>query len=214
MNDRLYDYLLSASLRESDVARRLREETAGLERAVMQIAPDQGQLMALLVRILGARRAIEVGTFTGYSALCVAEALPADGLLVACDRSAEWTSVGERYWEEAGVREKIDLRLGKAMGTLDAMLAAGEADRFDFAFIDADKPSYDGYYERCLALVRAGGLVAIDNVLWEGQLAQDAAGDDADTAAIRALNAKVAVDERVEVAMLSISDGLTLALKK
>ena len=157
LDDRLYDYLLSASLRESEVARRLREETAGMERAVMQVAPDQGQLMALLVRLLGARRALEIGTFTGYSALCVAEALPPEGRLVACDRSAEWTSVGERYWEKAGVREKIDLRLGKAIETLDGLLAEGEAGRFDFAFIDADKPSYEGYYERCLALVRPGG---------------------------------------------------------
>lgn len=213
LDDRLYDYLLSVSLRESAVARRLREETAGMEHAVMQIAPDQGQFMALLVRLLGARRALEIGTFTGYSALCVAEALPQNGQLVACDRNAEWTAIAQRYWAEAGVADKITLRLGKAIQTLDALLAEGEAGRFDFAFIDADKPNYDGYYERCLALVRPGGLVAIDNVLWEGKV-KDAETADADTQAIRALNAKLAADARVVVSMLSIADGLTLALKK
>lgn len=213
LDDRLYDYLLSVSLRESAVARRLREETAAMEHAVMQIAPDQGQLMALLVRLLGARRALEIGTFTGYSALCVAESLPPSGRLVACDRSAKWTAIAQRYWAEAGVAEKITLRLGKAIETLDALLAEGEAGRFDFAFIDADKPNYDGYYERCLALVRPGGLVAIDNVLWEGKV-KDAGTTDADTKAIRALNEKVAADARVEVSMLSIADGLTLALKR
>ena len=213
LDDRLYDYLLSVSLRESAVARRLREETAGMEHAVMQIAPDQGQFMALLVRLLGARRALEIGTFTGYSALCVAEALPQNGRLVACDRNAEWTAIAQRYWAEAGVADKITLRLGKAIQTLDALLAEGEAGRFDFAFIDADKPNYDGYYERCLALVRPGGLVAIDNVLWEGKV-KDAETADADTQAIRALNAKLAADARVEVSMLSIADGLTLALKQ
>ena len=213
LDDRLYDYLLSASLRESEVAQRLREETAGMEHGVMQIAPDQGQFMALLVRLLGARRALEIGTFTGYSALCVAEALPQDGRLVACDQSAKWTTIAQRYWAEAGVAEKITLRLGKAVETLDALLAEGEAERFDFAFIDADKPNYDGYYERCLTLVRPGGLVAIDNVLWEGKV-KDAGETDADTAAIRALNAKLAADARVEVSMLSIADGLTLALKR
>ena len=213
LDDRLYDYLLSVSLRESAVARRLREETTGMEHAVMQIAPDQGQFMALLVRLLGARRALEIGTFTGYSALCVAEALPQNGQLVACDRNAEWTAIAQRYWAEAGVADKITLRLGKAIQTLDALLAEGEAGRFDFAFIDADKPNYDGYYERCLALVRPGGLVAIDNVLWEGKV-KDAETADADTQAIRALNAKLAADARVEVSMLSIADGLTLALKK
>ena len=213
LDDRLYDYLLSVSLRESAVARRLREETAGMEHAVMQIAPDQGQFMALLVRLLGARRALEIGTFTGYSALCVAEALPQNGRLVACDRNAEWTAIAQRYWAEAGVADKITLRLGKAIQTLDALLAEGEAGRFDLAFIDADKPNYDGYYERCLALVRPGGLVAIDNVLWEGKV-KDAETADADTQAIRALNAKLAADARVEMSMLSIADGLTLALKK
>lgn len=213
LDDRLYDYLLSVSLRESAVARRLREETAAMEQAVMQIAPDQGQFMALLVRLLGARRALEIGTFTGYSALCVAEALPPSGRLVACDRNAKWTAIAQRYWAEAGVADKITLRLGKAIQTLDALLAEGEAERFDFAFIDADKPNYDGYYERCLALVRPGGLVAVDNVLWEGKV-KDAETTDADTQAIRALNAKLAADARVEVSMLSIADGLTLALKR
>ena len=213
LDDGLYDYLLSVSLRESEVARRLREETAGMKHAVMQIAPDQGQFMALLVRLLGARRALEIGTFTGYSALCVAEALPQNGRLVACDRNTEWTAIAQRYWAAAGVADKITLRLGKAIQTLDALLAEGEAGRFDFAFIDADKPNYDGYYERCLALVRPRGLVAIDNVLWEGKV-KDAGTADTDTQAIRALNAKLAADARVEMSMLSIADGLTLALKK
>jgi predicted O-methyltransferase YrrM len=211
--DDLCRYLLATGVRESEHARRLREETSRLPRAVMQIGPDQGAFMQLLVRLAGVRLALEVGTFTGYSALMVAEALPADGRLVACDISAEWTDIGRRYWAEAGVAPRIDLRLGPALGTLDALLAEGQAGRFDFAFIDADKANYDGYYERALRLLRPGGLVAIDNTLWKGAVI-DSACDDADTVAIRALNRKVHEDARVDMVLLAIGDGLTLARKR
>lgn len=213
VNDRLYDYLTTHSLRESDVLKRLRAETARLPMARMQIAPEQGQFMALLVRLLGARKTLEVGVFTGYSSLCVAQALPRDGKHVACDVSEEWTSIGRRYWQEAGVAEKIDLRLAPALTTLDALLAEGEAERFDFAFIDADKLSYDAYYERALRLVRPGGLIAIDNVLWGGSVA-DPSDQDEDTRAIRALNDKIHRDDRVEMSLLPLGDGLTLAMKR
>jgi caffeoyl-CoA O-methyltransferase len=179
----------------------------------MQISPEQGQLMALLVQAIGARRAIEIGTFTGYSALWVALALPADGKLVCCDVSAEWTVIGKPYWEEAGVAPKIDLRIAPALHTLDGLLAAGQAGTYDFAFIDADKTGYDGYYERCLRLLRRGGLIAIDNVLWGGDVA-DSLKRSADTLALRALNDKLHRDERATLSMLPIGDGLTLALKR
>lgn len=205
----LYDYLLAVSLREPAVLARLREETSLLPVANMQISPDQGQFMRMLIHITGARRIIEIGTFTGYSAISMALGLPSDGRLLACDVSTEWTDIARRYFAEAGVAKRIELRIAPAMSTLDALLAAGEAGRFDFAFIDADKPSYDGYVERALRLVRPGGLIAIDNVLWSGRVA-DPAVDDGSTLAIRALNAKLATDERVEVAMVPIGDGLTL----
>ena len=214
LTDALHDYLLREGLRESAAAAALRAETRAATRwHVMQISPEQGAFMAQIVRLIGARRAIEVGTFTGYSALVVAEALPADGSVVACDTSAEWTAIGRPFWERAGVADKIDLRLRPALDTLDALLAAGEAGRFDFAFIDADKPNYDAYYERCLRLLRPGGVVGIDNVLWGGRVA-DAAVDDEDTRAIRAVNAKVRGDARVDASMLPIGDGFTLAIKK
>ncbi len=213
LTDELYDYLKRVSLREPPLLRRLREETAGLERAEMQIGPEQGQFMALLVELIGAEKALEVGTFTGYSALVVALALPPDGRLVTCDRSEEWTSIARRYWEEAGVADRIDLRLAPAIRTLDRLLAEGGADSFDFAFIDADKENYDGYYERALRLVRPGGLITIDNTLWEGKVA-DPAVTDADTEAIRALNAKLLEDERVGLSLLPIGDGLTLARRR
>ena len=178
----------------------------------MQISPEQGAFMAFLVRLLRVERVIEVGTFTGYSALVVAEALPASGRLIACDVSEEWTAVGRPFWKQAGVAEKIDLRLAPAAETLEGLLAAGDAGTFDFAFIDADKANYDTYYERCLALLRSGGVVGIDNVLWGGRVANEQA-DDEDTRAIRALNAKVREDARVDVAMLPVGDGLTLARK-
>jgi caffeoyl-CoA O-methyltransferase len=176
----------------------------------MQIAPEEGALLAMLVRVLPARRILEVGTFTGYSSTAMALAQPADGQVVCCDVSAEFTDVARRAWADAGVADRISLRLGPALETLDALLAAGEAGSFDLAFIDADKLSYDAYYERALELVRAGGLIAIDNVLWSGRVA-DPADREESTEVIRALNAKIAVDERVDVAMVPIADGLTLA---
>jgi caffeoyl-CoA O-methyltransferase len=211
--DDLYTYLLDVSLREHDVLRRLREETAGLERSNMQIGPEQGQLMALLVELLGARKALEIGTFTGYSALAVALALPDDGCLVACDVSEEWTAVGRRHWAAAGVAHKIDLRLAPALETLDGLLANGEAGTFDFAFIDADKVGYDAYYERTLELMRPGGLIALDNTLWEGKVV-DPDVTDPDAKAIRALNTKLAADGRVTLSLLPVGDGLTLARKR
>src|SRR6185437_7334612 len=213
LTDALQDYVLEVSLREPLLLRRLREETAGLPMAGMQIAPDQGQFMALLARLVGARRCLEIGTFTGYSALVVALALPADGKIIACDVNPESTALGRRYWQEAGVADKIDLRLGPALATLDQLLADGEAGRFDFAFIDADKENYDGYYERTLRLLRPGGLVVIDNVLWGGAVA-DRRETDAETAALRALNAKLHHDERIDLSLLPLADGLTLARKR
>lgn len=213
LNDRLYAYLLEKGLREPPILARLRKETARDPMARMQIAPEQGQFMALLVRLMGARRALEVGTYTGYSALAVALALPPDGHLVALDRSAEWTAVAERFWLEAGVSDKITLLLGQALDSLDELLAEGEAGRFDFAFIDADKENYEGYYERCLALVRPGGLIAIDNVFWNGAVA-DPAKRDPETAAIRRLNARLKGDERIDLSFVPIADGLALARKR
>lgn len=210
----LYDYLLTNGTRESAAARDLRAHTLSTTRAHrMQVSPEQGAFMQLLVRLLGARRTLEVGTFTGYSALVVAEALPDDGRLIACDVSEEWTAIGRPFWERAGIAEKIDLRLKPAVDTLDELIAAGESDSFDFAFIDADKANYDAYYERCLTLLRRGGVIGIDNVLWGGRVADERARDE-DTRTIRALNLKVNADERVDAAMLPIGDGLTLALKR
>ena len=213
LSARLYRYLQDASLREPDVLRRLRAETASMPMGEMQICPEQGQFMGLLVRLMGARTAIEIGTFTGYSALSVALALPDDGALIACDQSDEWTQVARRYWAEAGVADKIELRLGKGLDSLDALIGEGRSGTFDFAFIDADKKNYQGYYEKSLALLRAGGLIAVDNVLWSGKVADPK--DDADsTRAIREFNAMVHEDARVDVSLLPIGDGLTLALKR
>lgn len=211
LTDNLYQYLLQHSLREHPAQTALREATRTHERASMQIAPEQGQFMALLIRLIGARRTIEVGVFTGYSALTVALALPDDGRILACDISDDFTQVGKPYWQQAGVAHKIDLQLGPALGTLDAHLAAGEAGSYDFAFIDADKSNYDAYYERCLQLVRPGGLIAIDNVLWSGRVAAPA--DSADTAALQALNVRLHGDTRVDLSLLPLGDGLTLARK-
>ncbi len=213
LDDTLYDYLLRVSLREADVLRRLREETANLEDASMQVAPEQGQFMALLIGLTGARKALEVGIFTGYSSLCVALALPPDGRLIACDTSREWTDVARRYWAEAGVGERIDLRLGPALDTLDGLIAGGESGTFDFAFIDADKKEYAQYYERVLDLLRPGGLVAVDNVLWQGRVV-DPQRDDDDTRSIRAFNEKMHADRRVSLSLVPIGDGLTLARKQ
>lgn len=192
---------------------RLRDETMTMRGHSMQIAPEQGQFMAMMIRLIGARRGLEIGVFTGYSSLVTALALPNDGRLVALDRSEEWTAIAQRYWREAGVAHKIDLRLGAALDTLDRLLDDGHAGSFDFAFIDADKGNYDGYYERALRLVRPGGLVMLDNVLWGGSVA-DPAADDEDTAAIRALNNKIHRDDRVDVSLVPIGDGLTLARKR
>ena len=210
--DRLYGYLIDNSLRESDVLKRLREETLRLPMARMQIAPEQGQFMQLLVRALGVRRALEIGVFTGYSSLAVALAMPADGRLVACDISEEWTAIARRYWQEAGVADKIDLHLAPAQQTLDRLIADGASASFDFAFIDADKSGYEVYYERALTLLRPGGLVAIDNTLWSGHVA-DGKRKDADTDAIRHFNRLVHGDDRVMASLLPVGDGLTLALK-
>jgi caffeoyl-CoA O-methyltransferase len=213
MTDRLYDYMLSVTSREHPVLAELRAETARMPRAGMQIAPEQGQFMAMLVTLLGARRTLEVGVFTGYSSLAVALALPSDGRVVALDISEEWTSVGRRYWQAAGVADKVDLRVGPAAESLRALVAEGCTGEFDFAFIDADKERYDTYYELALQLVRPGGLIAIDNVLWGGSVA-DPADQDADTRALRALNEKLHGDTRIDLAMVPIGDGLTLARKR
>jgi caffeoyl-CoA O-methyltransferase len=209
LDDTLYRYLLDHSLREHPELAALREATRTHPRAGMQISPEQGQFMALLVKLIGARRTIEVGVFTGYSALAVALALPEDGRVLACDVSEEFTSIGRPYWQRAGVAGRIELVLAPALATLDARLAAGEAGTYDFAFIDADKAGYDGYYERCLRLARPGGLIAIDNVLWSGRVA--AAAADQDTTALQRLNTKLHGDERIDLALLPLGDGLTLA---
>lgn len=212
LDDTLYGYLLGHSLREHPAQAALREATRTHPRAGMQISPEQGQFMALLARLIGARRTLEIGVFTGYSALSVALALPDDGRILACDISDEFTRIGRPYWERAGVAHKIDLRLAPALETLDAQLAAGEAGQYDFAFIDADKTGYAAYYERCLRLLRPGGLIAIDNVLWSGAVARPARDDD--TRALQELNDRLHGDQRVDLAMLPIGDGLTLARKR
>ena len=213
MNDALYAYLLDVAVEEPEVLARLREETSKLASSGMQIGPDQGAFMGWLVALIGARRAIEVGTFTGYSSICVARALPDDGRLICCDVSEEYTSIARRYWAEAGLADRIELKLGPAVDTLDALLEAGGEGEHDFAFIDADKTSYDTYYERCLRLVRKGGVIVIDNVLWDGKVA-DPSVDDESTSALRALNAKVHADERVASCMIPVGDGLLLARKR
>ena len=213
LSDTLYAYLLDNSLRESEVMRRLREETATLPGAGMQIGPEQGQFMALLAELMGAKRCLEIGTFTGYSALAVAQALPPDGRLLACDVNEKTTAIARRYWAEAGVAERIELRLAPALETLAALIAEGAENTFDFVFIDADKTNYDAYYEMSLALLRPGGLIAVDNVLWDGAVT-DSASPDPSTRAIRALNAKVKSDQRVSCSLLPVGDGLLLALKR
>lgn len=213
LDDRLYQYLLSVSLREPEILRQLREETAAIPQAGMQISPEQGQFMALMVKLTGAVNVLEIGVFTGYSSTAVALALPGKGKITALDISDEWTSLARRYWKLAGVASKIDLRLGSAIDTLNALIDGGQAvGTYDFAFIDADKENYDGYYERALQLLRPGGLLLIDNVLWGGNVA-DEAKEDVDTTAIRALNRKIHTDKRVEISLLPVADGLTLAMK-
>jgi predicted O-methyltransferase YrrM len=213
LTEPLYDYVLSTSLREPALLKRLRDETAKMADAGMQISPEQGQFMGLLLETMEAKRVIEVGTFTGYSALCMALALPPDGRIICCDINKDTTAVGQRYWDEAGVAGKIDLRIGPAGDTLNGLLKGGEAGRFDFMFIDADKTGYDTYYELGLKLLRPGGLIAIDNVLWGGAVA-DRKDTTADTKAIRALNEKIRDDARVTASMLPIGDGLTLVRRR
>ncbi len=210
--DHVYRYLLSASLREPGILRKLRDETAKDPMARMQIAPEQGQFMALLVQLTGAKKCIEIGVFTGYSSLCVALALPLDGKIIACDVSRDWTQIARRYWQEAGVAQKIDLRLAPALKTLDALLAENQAGTFDFAFIDADKENYLAYYERCLKLLRRGGLITIDNTLWSGRVAEPD-NRETDTVALREFNNKLHHDQRIALSLLPIADGLTLGLK-
>jgi len=208
-------YINDVVTRETPAQRGLRDETAAMERAVMQISAEQAALLQLVARMIGARRAVEVGTFTGYSALAVALALPDDGRLVACDVSEEWTAIARRHWDAAGVGHKITLRLGPGRDTLDAMLAAGEAGSIDFAFIDADKGGYDDYYERCLQLVRPGGVIALDNMLWSGKVAEpEAVASDQETAILARLNAKVRDDARVDMALCSVGDGILFARKR
>lgn len=209
----VHDYLRRVGVREPALLRRLREETAELPEAGMQIAPEQGAFMALLVELIGARTCLELGTFTGYSSLWVALALPDDGRIVCCDVSADWTAVARRYWAEAGVAEKVDLRLGPALRTLDRLLARGAGGTFDFAFVDAAKRQYPDYHERVVELLRPGGLVVYDNVLWGGRLVDESPADE-DGRGIRALNERLATDERVSISMIPVGDGLTLARKR
>jgi caffeoyl-CoA O-methyltransferase len=213
LDERLHRYLQEMSLREPQVLARLRQETARLDDPDMQIGPEQGQFMHLLVQVTGARRLIEIGTFTGYSSTWMALAMPEGGRIVTCDVSEDYTQVARRYWAEAGVTNKIDLRLAPALQTLDGLIAEGGRERYDFAFIDADKENYDGYYERCLTLIRPGGLIAIDNVLWGGSVV-DPDRHEESVEAIRAFNAKLRDDERITLSMLPIGDGLTLARKR
>ncbi|OAI45754.1 SAM-dependent methyltransferase [Gammaproteobacteria bacterium SCGC AG-212-F23] len=209
----LYDYLQKNSLREPAVLQELRKKTHTMSMAQMQISPEQGQFMALLMELIGARKTLDIGTFTGYSALAVALALPADGKVIACDINGDWTGIAKQFWQKAGVAHKIDLRLAPAVETLNQLLQSGEAGTFDFAFIDADKVNYSQYYELSLQLLKPGGLIAVDNVLWSGQVA-DMSDQELNTVAIRELNTKILKDERVSISLLSIGDGLTLARKR
>ncbi|MEM9274138.1 MAG: class I SAM-dependent methyltransferase [Cyanobacteria bacterium P01_F01_bin.143] len=209
----IYDYILSVSLREPKILAQLRQETAELEDGDMQISPDQGQFMALLVKLINARKTLEIGTFTGYSSLCIALALPDDSVTITCDIDEEYTAIAQRYWQAAGIEEKIQLNLAPALDTLERLLEEGQANSFDFAFIDADKENYNAYYEKSLQLVRPGGLIAIDNTLWSGKVI-DFADPDENTAAIQALNQKIYSDRRVDLSLLTIADGLTLVLKR
>lgn len=210
LTNNLRNYLWEKGMQEHPVLAELREETAQIPESVMQICPEQGALMANLIRLMSAKKTIEIGTFTGYSALAVALALPDDGKIVACDISEEWTSVGKKKWEQAGVGDKIDLRIAPALETLEGLMAEGQEGTFDFAFIDADKANYLDYYKMCLKLVRKGGVIAIDNVLWSGAVIQNDIND-IDTVAIRDLNDYLVQDERVALSMVPVGDGLTIA---
>ena len=212
LSDALHAYLVEHSVREPDILRRLRAETAQDSMSMMQISPEQGQFMQLLVKLMGARQCLEIGVFTGYSSLSIALALPMDGHIVACDVSEKWTAIARKYWKEAGVARQIKLHIAPALDTLDKLIAGGQAGVFDFVFIDADKVNYLNYYERALVLARKGGLIAVDNTLWGGQVV-DTASQSEDTRAIRSLNEKLQSDSRVQISLLPIGDGLTLALK-
>lgn len=211
--EKISDYILSMSLREPPILRRLREEIAAHPRANLMIPPEHGQFMAFLIQLMQAQRTIEIGVFMGYSSLWVASALPPEGRIIACDISEEFTSVARRYWKEAGVDQKIDLRIKPAMATLNELLAQGQRGRFDFIFIDADKPAYGDYYERSLELLRPGGLIMVDNVLWSGRVC-DPSEQDEETVALRAFNEKLRGDTRIALSMLPLGDGVTLALKR
>ena len=213
LSDELNQYVVDISVHEPDLLARLRKETAELPEAGMQVAPEQGQLLTLLVRLMAARKILEVGVFTGYSSLAMALALPDDGSLIACDVSEDWTSVARRYWQEAGVAQRIDLRLGPALDTLNELIETGHGDSFDMAFIDADKERYIDYFERALVLLRPGGLIAVDNVLWSGSVL-DPTDQSADTVAIREFNQHLYDDQRIDLSLLPIGDGLTLARKR
>ena len=213
MTDSIYKYLCENSLREDENLSSLRAYTYRMEQHNMQISPEQGQFMQLLIKLMGAKKTIEVGVFTGYSSLCVALALPVDGKIIACDISTKYTDIAEKYWEDAKVRDKIDLNIGPAIDTLQKLIDNGLSNTFDFTFIDADKINYDNYYELCLKLLRPGGLIAIDNVLWSGDVVDELIND-IDTESIRSLNKKLHIDSRVDISIVPIGDGLTLALKK
>jgi predicted O-methyltransferase YrrM len=214
LDETLYNYLLDVSLREHPLLSELRTATQSHPRKNMQIAPEQGQFMAMLVRLSGAHRTLEIGVFTGYSTLAVALALPEEGQMVVCDVNSQYTDTAREYWRRAGVADKIDLRLAPALETLNALVAEGQAGTFDFVFIDADKENYDAYYEHSLQLLHPGGLVVIDNVLWDGRVARPEERNDADTRALHRLNEKLHRDERIDLSMLPIGDGLTLARKR
>lgn len=209
----LHEYILSVSVREPEVLRRLREETSKLPHSSMQIAPEQGRFMELLARLVPTTNALEIGVYTGYSSICIARAMPDNGILIACDISKEWTDMAEPYWDEAGVAHKIDLRLAPAIDTLNELKREGKLDFFDFAFIDADKENYPAYYDLCMEMVRPGGLIVIDNTLWYGTVV-DPHDQDTDTVAIRAFNEKVYADERVDLSLLPMADGITLARRR
>ncbi len=213
LDDELYAYLQGTSLREPPTFRRCRLDTAELPMSNMQIAPEQGQFMHFLVKLMGAKNAIEIGSFTGYSGLWLASALPSDGCLIACDINKEWTSRARHYWEDAGVMDRIELRIAPALDTLNQLLDREAENHFDFVFIDADKEMYDDYYERALQLLRPGGLIAIDNVLWNGKVA-DRGATDPDTSALRNLNEKLHNDERIDLSMVPVGDGVTLCRKR
>ncbi len=213
LTPKLYQYLLSVSLHEAPVLKSLREETSRLSGHKMQISPEQGQFMALLIELIGAKKTLEVGVYTGYSSLAVALALPADGRITACDINTESSDIAKSFWQKAGVMEKIELKIAPALETLDQLIAEGESNTFDFIFIDADKQNYSNYYERSLSLVRPGGLILIDNVLWSGHVA-DSTNNDMQTEAIRQLNQKIFEDTRISMSLLPLGDGLTLVRKR